>query len=156
MGKKRFFYGQVEGDFIDTETYGLALKINRLTAELRGELPPEYEGDPFVSGYCEAVVYTRSLAFDWRDDVRAEYPDYLNLQRWWDEYASKGNAITKPAYLFFIESVPWDIITEWREAYRSALKSYVPPELRIEDDLTDAERADPNSKPAASKRGGKP
>lgn len=95
---------------------------------------------------CVLLIHTQLIAFT--PDAH-EYPELSALQEFWRKYeAIRDENEQPPATLFddWQSRVGTAVIAAWDHAYSGAQAKFAsaPPELKPDNLLTDAERADPN------------
>jgi hypothetical protein len=144
-----FFYGLVEGTFDRLVTISHDSRTIAMIRRIREYTGNQYEADPYVDSYCNAVKHTRDLAFHW-DQTEDEIPSECRaFEDWWGMV--KAGQSEGVCYEFFADHVGVQISLEWRKSVEQSMTPWQPSDWKPESQLTDEERADPNSKSAVSK-----
>jgi hypothetical protein len=155
--KRLFLYGQVTGEFVSVRTYGTEMEVLDLTNEIEKALGEDHSSRLFIGMFAEAFVYTQTCAFDWHEAVPSEI---RNFEKFWGMVENGTPPLE--CFQYFADNIanfvlslredktkqvktPWRNEIGWHEAMRGAQEVWAPPpEWKMEDELTEAERTDPN------------
>jgi hypothetical protein len=144
-----FLFGMVTGEIVAYRSYEGDIQARAFADAL--DLPEA--GKRFGLYVADCAVYTQSLAFQWRDDVPAEWQ---SLEDVWEAIQT-----SKPPTEIFalLARLPSELVTGtarmvnnklevvmlgWYDAVVEAQTPYTPREWKLTDQQTESERADPN------------
>ena len=155
-----FFHGMISGEFAAYRTYDSDMESVALVKTLVDSLD-DNEGDSyprFIEFYAECVVYTQAMTFDWYEDTP---PEIRKFEIFWNMVKEGETPVA--CFAYYTSHVPTSLIMAttpkhkvgiagWSEAKKEALNRWEPPpEWKLEDELTDEEKADPLSSSGDSK-----
>lgn len=137
--KRPMLYGMVIVEFQDYRNYERDLQADQMAALLRARLPNRTD-DLLIERYCELVTYTEGMEFAWEGEVPEPY---RAIEEWWGKVQRGESA--QDCYLFYCHSVANPVTSDYVNAMSDAHRIWRPPSARPVEELTDEERADPNS-----------
>lgn len=143
-----FFYGMITGEFACARVPVADFEADALATRWKKEISYDDAAEGYLNLLAEACIYTETLTFNWPKTI--EVPEeYRALEGFWKLYRSgaEGEAIrynfANVANAIFYGQR--DKFLGWRGALMKAMQVWTPPtEWKLEDELTDEERADPN------------
>lgn len=131
-----FLGGCVKGEFVSFRTYDLLVRAEEIAGRITETTGRE---DFLVERYGELVAATHSLEFTWPADAPQEV---RALETWW-EMVQQGKT-DGDSFLFFASELPVYVVNEYNSAVGAALTVWTPLATRPENQLTEAQKADPN------------
>lgn len=155
--KRPFLYGGVVGEFVSVRTYGTEMEVLDLTNKIETFLGEDHTSRLFIGMFSEAFIYTQTCTFDWHENTPNEI---RNFEKFWGMVERGIDPIE--CFQYFADNIanfvlslqeneekqvktPWRNEIGWHAAMKTAQAVWAPPpEWKMEDELTEAERADPN------------